>query len=147
MKTADRSVQTLGAIEGLPLQMMIVILVATMCTAIIVGWMGSIDSPDVIGELVYEDTIEANGSSIEKIEITVMDTEGNLVEGATVILSGLNVQKDGGTAYTTTDANGVATFENLTINASGSASYGLISIEVSKSGYTYGGNYEIMVIL
>lgn len=147
MKTADRSVQTLGAIEGLPLQMMIVILVATMCTAIIVGWMGSIDSPDVIGELVYEDTIVADGSSLGDVEITVMDTEGNLVEGATVILSGLNVQMDGGTAYAVTDANGVASFSGLTINASGSSSYGLISIDVSKSGYTYGGNYEIMVIL
>lgn len=36
----------MGGIEGLPLQLMIIILVATMGTAIIVGWMGSIETPN-----------------------------------------------------------------------------------------------------
>lgn len=37
----DRS----GGIEGLPLQLMILILIATLATAIIIGWMGNIEEP------------------------------------------------------------------------------------------------------
>ena len=33
-----------GGIEGLPLQLMIIILVATMGAAILVGWMGNIEA-------------------------------------------------------------------------------------------------------
>lgn len=130
------------------MQLMIVILVATMCTAIIVGWMGSIETPHSIGKLVYDDPVEAEGNTIGDIEITVLDNEGNLLEGATVVLGGsLNVKMDGGTAYAVTDSNGVASFTGLTISYYGSASTGVISIDVTKAGYTYAGNYEILVIL
>lgn len=140
--------QQLGGIEGLPLQLMIVILVATMCTAIIVGWMGSIETPHSIGKLVYDDPVEADGSTLDDFEIVVLDGEGNPLEGAAVVLGGsLNVRMDGGTAYAVTDSDGVARFAGLTISYYGSASTGVITIDVSKAGYTYAGNYEILVIL
>ena len=40
-----------GGIEGLPLQLMIIIMVATLGTAIIIGWMGNIEEPDSISRV------------------------------------------------------------------------------------------------
>jgi len=71
-----------GGIEGLPLQLMIVILVATMGTAIIVGWMGSIETPHSIGEVEYEDCINAEDGTIPTFTVTVYDQDGNRLEGA-----------------------------------------------------------------
>mgnify|MGYP003225205835 CR=1 FL=1 len=51
MKYRDIRTDRSGGIEGLPLQLMIVILVATMGTAIIVGWMGNIEAPHAIGDV------------------------------------------------------------------------------------------------
>ena len=41
-----------GGIEGLPLQLMIIIMVATLGTAIIIGWMGNIEEPHSISRVV-----------------------------------------------------------------------------------------------
>ena len=46
----DRS----GGIEGLPLQLMILILIATLATAIIIGWMGNISTPESIGDVTLD---------------------------------------------------------------------------------------------
>lgn len=55
----------MGGIEGLPLQLMIIILVATMGTAIIVGWMGSIETPQSIGSVDFGDNVTAeDGTTI-----------------------------------------------------------------------------------
>ena len=53
-----------GGIEGLPLQLMILILIATLATAIIIGWMGNIDTPDSIGEVSVDvSSVDAESSS------------------------------------------------------------------------------------
>src|SRR5215469_16865285 len=95
-----------GSIEGLPLQLMIIIIIATMGTAILVGWMGSIETPKHIGkvEVVSGDIIlDGNRTSEGFLEIYVTDQNGNPLSGATVVLSGLGVtDKNGKTAYTNT---------------------------------------------
>lgn len=138
-----------GGIEGLPLQLMIVILVATMGTAIILGWMGSIDTPHSIGDVQYDDTMEAeDDGTLKGFTVTVLDQDGDLLEGATVVLSGLNVtDSEGGTAYATTGSDGKAAFEDLRITRSGSAQVGFIKLLVTKSGYTDSSEYKITVIL
>lgn len=143
----DRSRAELGGIEGLPLQLMIIIIVATMGTAIIVGWMGSIDTPHSIGSVQFEDSIEASNRTISEFTVTVTDQDGALLEGATVVLDGLNVKMDGKTAYATTDSSGSVTFRNLTINPAGSAKVGFISVMVTKPGYTDSSTYKVTVIL
>lgn len=134
----------MGGIEGMPLQLMIVILVATMCTAILVGWMGSISAPQTIGTLEYESLYIADDGYLGDIEIVVRDGAGNLLEGAVVILDGLNVTSDGGDAVAVTDENGVATFKDVRIDP-GSGRTGEIAIDVSKSGYSYYGNDTLKV--
>lgn len=141
-----------GGIEGLPLQLMIVILVATMGTAIIIGWMGSIETPHSIGEVTV-DEVEANGDgTLPDFTITVRDQDGNYLEGATVVLQGMNVSKpdgDGGsgTAFATTGNDGKASFSGLTIDPSGNSAVGFLTVMVSKAGYGEDSSTRVTVIL
>lgn len=138
-----------GGIEGLPLQLMIVIVVATMGTAILLGWMGSIDTPKSIGgvEVVSGDIIlDGVRTSNGHAEIYVTDQSGNPLAGATVILSGLGVTNSNGkTAYGITDSQGYVEFKNLKITLRGS-SHGFITVNVSMSDYGENNSARIAVI-
>lgn len=139
-----------GGIEGLPLQLMIIILVATMGTAIIMGWMGSIEAPNTIGSVeVLSDDIELDGRSYTTaghVEIRVTDGKGDPLRGATVVLSGLGVcDKNGKTAYGTTDSQGYAVFDNLRITMRGAA-VGFMTVSVSMSDYGEHNSARIAVI-
>lgn len=137
----------MGGIEGLPLQLMIVILVATMGTAIIVGWMGSIDTPQSIGAVDFDENVTAQDGKIASFNVTVYDQDGNRLPGATVVLDGLNVKMGGKTAYAVTDSDGVAKFTDLTIDPAGSSHVGYLHVSVEKPGYTAGADNRVMVIL
>ena len=145
-----------GGIEGLPLQLMIIILVATMGTAIIVGWMGSIETPHSIGDVTVDDgEVIGTSGTIDSLTITVRDQDGNYLEGATVVLQGMNVKmtvedEDGirqSTAYSTTDSSGKAVFKDLTIDPSGTSSVGFLYVTVSKAGYGEDSSTRVTVIL
>jgi hypothetical protein len=137
-----------GSIEGLPLQLMIMIIIATMGTAILIGWMGDIDSPKSIKtvEVVSGDIYLNGGTYNGTVEIYVADQEGNPLSGATVMLSGLGVtDKDGRTAFTKTDSRGYAKFEGLNITLRGS-NLGFITVNVSMSEYGENSNTRVAVI-
>lgn len=138
-----------GSIEGLPLQLMIMIIIATMGTAILVGWMGNIDSPKYIGnvEIVSGDVVlDGTSTSDGMIEIFVSDQNGDPLSGATVVLSGLGVSdRNGKTAYCTTDSDGYATFTDLKITLRGS-DIGFISVNVSMSEYGENNSARVAVI-
>ncbi|HPR98555.1 MAG TPA: hypothetical protein PLC39_04585, partial [Methanomassiliicoccales archaeon] len=55
-----------GGIEGLPLQLMIMVIVAGLGTAILVGWMGGLSAPEAIASV--------NGSPTE---ILLSDGDGD----------------------------------------------------------------------
>lgn len=138
-----------GSIEGLPLQLMIIIIIATMGTAILVGWMSNIDSPSSIGavEIVSGDIVlDGSSTSNGSIEVYVADQNGNPLGGATVVLSGLGVtDRDGRTAYMTTNSGGYAKFDGLHISLRG-AEIGFITVNVSKSDYGENNTARVAVI-
>ena len=81
-KTRRISKDNSGGIEGLPLQLMIMILVATMGTAIIIGWMGSIETPHAIGDVdVDPEKVDSVGEEFG-FTVYVEDQDGNPLEGA-----------------------------------------------------------------
>ena len=143
-----------GGIEGLPLQLMIVIMVATLGTAIIIGWMGNIEEPHSIsnvvvdsGEIDLTGVSSSNSSyrSNENVVISVFDQSGNPLSGATVVLTGLGVTDSGGkTAHGTTNSDGTVTFTGLKLKMTGHIGY--ITVEVSKSGYGENSSCKITVI-
>ncbi|MDR3282766.1 MAG: hypothetical protein LBS92_04055 [Candidatus Methanoplasma sp.] len=138
-----------GGIEGLPLQLMIVIIIATMGTAILVGWMGNIDTPKSIGmvEVVSDDIVlDGNSTDSAVVDIFVADQNGNPLKGATVVLSGLGITaSDGKTAHTVTDQQGYAHFDGLRVTLRGSE-IGFITVNVSMSEYGENNNTRVAVI-
>ena len=138
-----------GGIEGLPLQLMIMILVATLGTGIILGWMGNIEGPRSIGsvDVTSDDIVLVNGSTSDGIiEVRVTDQDGEPIEGAAVVLSGLGITDlNGKTAYDSTDSNGLAVFTGLNITMDNS-SVGFITVNVSASGYGENNTARVTVI-
>ena len=138
-----------GGIEGLPLQLMIIILVATMGTAILLGWMGSIETPKSIGDVtaLNEPVIADSSNTIKGVEILVTDQDGNPLEGATVVLTGYGVTDlFNQTAFKTTGSDGVASFGDLKITPQNSKTC-YITINVSKSGYGEDSSNKLAVIV
>lgn len=143
-----------GGIEGLPLQLMIIIMIATLGTAVIVGWMGDIETPKSIDDVTVESgDIRLSGHEYRgyytyssPVRICVTDQNGDPLEGAAVVLSGLGtVQTSGSTAYSVTDTDGCATFSNLKIKL-GSSNIGFITVNVSKAGYGEDESCRITVV-
>ena len=147
----DRS----GGIEGLPLQLMIMVLIAGIGSAVLLGWMGNLNAPRSIGsvtsspmEIVAHD---GNGDGIYEasnvdLTITVSDGKGDPVAGATVVLDGCNIARmDGTRPYGTTDSNGRMVLVNLQATQTGKA-IGFVTVTVTKSGYGTDTGLSIPVI-
>jgi len=144
-----------GGIEGLPLQLMIVILVATLGTAILIGWMSSIEAPSQIGSVNVDsgNILLTKTSGTEKytdtgnVKLYVTDQNGNPISGATVVLTGCGVvTRTGTTAYGTTDAKGCIEFSNLRVSLR-DQKIGFVTAEVSKPGYGTDSSTRIAVIV
>jgi hypothetical protein len=144
-----------GGIEGLPLQLMIMVLIAGVGSAVLLGWMGNLNAPQSIGsvtstpmEIVAHD---GNGDGIYEassvdLTITVSDGKGDPVAGATVVLDGCNIARmDGTRPYGTTDSNGKVTLGNLQATQTGKA-VGFITVTATKSGYGTDTGLSIPVI-
>jgi len=144
-----------GGIEGLPLQLLIMVVVAGLGLTIIMGWMNSIAAPHSIGEilvspseiLVYDD----DGDGIYTrtgilMTVTVTDEKGDRLEGATVLLEGANVRTaSGGGVRGVTDSHGQVLFTDLSVEHFG-ARLTTITVTVAKGDYGIDSSYEVPVI-
>ncbi|OGS42894.1 MAG: hypothetical protein A3K67_06310 [Euryarchaeota archaeon RBG_16_62_10] len=144
-----------GGIEGLPLQLLIMVVVAGLGLTIIMGWMNSISAPRSIGEVFVspsEITVhDDDGDGLYTREgimltVTVTDQSGERLEGATVMLEGANVQTGtGGIVRGTTDSHGQVLFTGLKVEQFG-ARLTTITVTVAKGDYGVDSSYEIPVI-
>jgi hypothetical protein len=144
-----------GGIEGLPLQLLIMVVVAGLGLTIIMGWMNSISAPHSIGEVfvnpseitVYDD--DNDGLYTREgltITVTVTDQSGDRLEGATVVLDGANVMaKDGGQARGVTDTSGQVVLSNLKVEQFGSKLTTIV-VTIAKGDYGLDSSYQIPVI-
>jgi hypothetical protein len=123
-----------GGIEGLPLQLMIVILVATMGTAVIMGWMGGIDSPHYIKTVgVEENVVFIDHGVIPDIHVCVLDDKGDPIQGATVIID--NSQVDMPSVLVSTDRYGRAVLSGWHLDGYPKSTIKL-AVTAYMSGYT-----------
>jgi hypothetical protein len=147
---------TEGGIEGLPLQLMIMVVIAGVGTAVILGWMTNLQAPNAIGavyssptEIVLQDDdgdgIYENGDI--SIAITVLDKSGDGVQGASVILDGASLvaSEDGKHAHGVTDESGRVEFSGLHASQAGEI-IGFVSATVTKNGYGTDSSLTIPVI-
>ena len=87
-----------GGIEGLPLQLLIIIVIAGLGLTLMVGWMNSISEPDRIDSI--ETSYERSSGGYE-ITVRVTDQNGDGVEGADVVLTGYGAYAYGDSVNTT----------------------------------------------
>jgi hypothetical protein len=147
----DRS----GGIEGLPLQLLIMVVVAGLGLTIIMGWMNSIAAPHSIGEVLVSPSeilvFDEDGDGIYSrdgimMTVTVTDERGDRLEGATVLLEGANVRTvSGGPVRGVTDSHGQVLFTDLMVEHFG-ARLTTITVTVAKGDYGVDSSYEVPVI-
>ncbi len=115
-----------GALEGLPLYLIILVVIAGVGTAVLVGWMMSAQSTEL-------DSIELDRNTMttsqRTVSVTAYDQNGNTLEGVTVTLEGCGVIEAG-----TTDSNGVAQFSNLSLNLPSGQNFGTIDVTARYTG-------------
>ena len=121
-----------ASVEGMPLYMLIMVVVVVAALGIMTGLMGAFSGQN-IGEVTADpDVIEiAGGEGTTTFTITVKDTEGRPIEGATVYVEG-----EGVTTAAKTGSDGSATFS---VNPDlGAKTVGELSIRVDHEG-SFGG--------
>lgn len=144
-----------AGIEGLPLQLLIMVVVAGLGLTIIMGWMNSISAPHSIGEVFVSPSeivvSDADGDGIYTAEgitviVTVTDQGGDRLEGATVILEGANVRTGTGeNVRGVTDSRGQIVFNGLVAEQFGS-NLTTITVTVAKGDYGIDSSYELPVV-
>ncbi len=126
-----------GSVEGLPLQFMIMMIVAVAARGILSGWMAGIETPHSISdvEVLSAEGLADPDGNIDPVSVRVRDQDGNPLEGATVYLSGLGIRTiDGGKAIGYTDENGIAQIGDLVVTPPRGA-FGTVTVNVMKTGY------------
>jgi hypothetical protein len=144
-----------GGIEGLPLQLLIMVVVAGLGLTIIMGWMNSISAPHSIGEIfVSPSEIVVRDADFDGIytaenvmmTVTVTDQSGDRLEGATVILEGANIRSSTSESVRgVTNSRGQVVFTGLMIEQFGSK-LTTITVTVAKGDYGIDSSYEIPVV-
>jgi hypothetical protein len=144
-----------AGIEGLPLQLLIMVVVAGLGLTIVMGWMNSISTPKSIGDvfvtpgeiLVYDD--DSDGLYTREgltISVIVTDQSGDRLEGATVVLEGANVRtSEGDPVRGVTNENGQVVFADVCVEQFGSR-LTTITVTVAKGDYGIDSTYEIPVV-
>lgn len=133
-----------GAIEGMPLYLLIIVIITVVSIGIIVGLMSAFKPPATFGDIHVEPNVivvhldKTTGIyKNDSIDITVIvsDSQGNRVEGAVVSLEGNNIStQDNRRPYGTTDSNGMKVFKGLKCQVIGTGTYP-IKVKIEKSGY------------
>lgn len=144
-----------GGIEGLPLQLLIMVVVAGLGLTIIMGWMNSIEAPRTIGDVyVTPSEIQVHDpdgdgiftASNVLVTVTVTDQDGDRLEGATVVLDGAGIRDSAGkTVRGITNDRGQVIFSGLTLEHFGSRMT-TVTVTVAKGDYGIDSSYEIPVI-
>ena len=134
-----------GGIEGLPLELMIIVIVATLGTAILVGWMGDVEEPKSIGNVSaepgYLDITNATSAATFNLTISVTDNDGAPIKDAVVIISGCGLTH----VVKETDSKGEAKFTNLSLSLNGDEK-GYINVHVSANGYGDNDSLRVTVV-
>ncbi len=144
-----------GGIEGLPLQLLIMVVVAGLGLTIVMGWMSSISTPKAIGEvfvtpgeiLVYDDDSDGLYTRYGlTISVIVTDQGGERLQGATVMLDGANVMTSSGDPVRgVTNENGQVVFADVCVEKFGSG-ITTVTVTVAKGDYGVDSSYEIPVV-
>jgi hypothetical protein len=117
-----------ASVEGMPLYMLIMVVVVVAAIGIITGLMGAFTGQNLGEVSASPDVIHvSDGEGSTEFTVTVKDTEGRAIEGATVYIAG-----EGVATAAKTGEDGTATF-SVSVNL-GTKAVGELSVRVSHDG-------------
>jgi hypothetical protein len=143
-----------ASIEGLPLQLMIMGIIASLGTAVIVGWISSIQTPICIGNVEFEpeeilvsdkDHDGVFEATLSELSLRVTDTAGNPVKNANVILEGSSICNEHHRLYGKTNEDGMLIFKDVSFKVVGDRTT-TVTVSVSGQGITSDYWAEIIVL-
>lgn len=132
-----------GGIEGMPLQLMILVIVAGLTLAVVLGWTLSIQGPSVISSVsTTPATVELGATPEDQvasrtvtIQVSAFDGKAQPVRGIVVTIRGA-VDK----AYVAQDGDdgavdGTAAFSGVRVSLPPGVATGDLALTIQKSGY------------
>jgi len=126
------SVDEMGALEGMPLQLIIMVVIAGIAISIVIAWLTIFTAPDLAKIELYSVEPDTNPIRITEnttsITLKAWDTKGNPLEGVSIKMSGANLLVAG-----MTGPDGTFTVNNLKLDI-GSSDFGSIHVEAEYSG-------------
>ncbi len=134
----------LGAIEGMPLQLMITVIVAGLVLAVVLGWTLSIQSPSVIKSVTTDPTSVDLGNVPDDraatktgvtIRVTAYDAKNAPIKDAVVTLGGAVTNTLVRTDAEDGAVDGTVTFSGLTVSLPPGVSVGELALTIQKSGF------------
>ncbi len=118
-----------GALEGLPLYLILLVVIAGVGTAIIVGWMSGAQSTELNSiEIDEGDRVISTGTN-QHIDITAYDQDGNGLEGVVITLEGCDIVESGETG-----SDGSYTFKGINPSLSQNQNFGEIDVTARYTG-------------
>lgn len=149
---AKRSWGSEGAIEGLPLQLMIVVIVAGIALAVILSWTVAIQTPAVFAEVRTDPaSIPIAGFALDEeakrtltITVTALDANDVPIPGVVVTLRGAGVvlvAQDGDDGA----MDGTVKFSRTTVRLGPQETTATIFVTVEKSGFATPAETSIVV--
>lgn len=121
-----------GALEGMPLQLIIMVVIAGIAISIVIAWLTIFTAPDLAKMELISSTPSTDPVRITEnttaITIKAWDTKGNPLESVSIKMSGSNIIVAG-----LTGSDGTFTASGLNIDI-GSADFGTIYVEAEFSG-------------
>jgi hypothetical protein len=121
-----------GALEGMPLQLIIMVVIAGIAISIVIAWLTIFTAPDLAKIELHSATPSSDPIRITEnttaITIKAWDTKGNPLESVSIKISGSNVIVAG-----LTGSDGTFAAEGLDIDI-GSSDFGTIHVEAEFSG-------------
>jgi hypothetical protein len=130
-----------GGLEGMPLQLLIIVVVAVMALGMIMYWMGSINEPPksikVISVEVDEndEDIDLSNGNPDLIAVTVYDQDLSRVDGAVVTLDGCGFDQVSAKTGSDLAESGTAVFDGKDVDLPPGIKTGEITVTAKKAGY------------
>ncbi len=129
-----------GGIEGMPLQLMIMVIVAGLTLAVVLGWILSVQTPAVIkGVSTSPATVDLGNIPIDQqasrgVSVTVAAYDGRnaRIPGIAVTLGGA---VESTYASVDEDNDGAVTFPNVGVFLPPGVSAGEVTVTIQKAGY------------
>ncbi len=135
MRKINRKLTDEGALEGLPLYMIILIIIAGVGTAVIGGWLMSTQSTELDNIEVQDhnnndiDMIDSTAGGVITVYVTAYDQNGEALEDVRVSFQGCGTgDMDGSVNYTDADGEMDFTVERDDLRLPDHEPYGVIEI-------------------